>query len=114
MLITFQTKSAADVVMFGDVALELLARMGRDKKVPSAMAAEDIPDAVKKLRQSIEDEQGRALETDSQKIESQRTVEDEQGEEEDDRTVSLAQRAQPLIQLFEAASRNDDPVMWDN
>jgi hypothetical protein len=40
MLVTFTTKTYADITMFGDVALALLKMMGYSTKVPGAIKAE--------------------------------------------------------------------------
>jgi hypothetical protein len=102
MLIKFKSLNHADVVMFGDVALQLIKLMGRRATVPSAIAPEDIPEALKLLQQGIATEDDAKKEIDSQDVE---------GEEEEQ--VSVHNRALPLIELLNAAKEADVPVMWE-
>ena len=103
MLIKFKTTASyPEITMFGEVALKLLALMGRSTKVPSAIAAEDIPAALESLRKGI-------AEADAA-LEDEPPHEEEEGEE---RRVSLHNRAVPLVEMLEAAQREDVPVMWE-
>jgi hypothetical protein len=103
MLIKFKTTASyPEITMFGEVALKLLALMGRSAKVPSAISAEDIPAALKSLRKGV-------AEADAA-LEDEPPHEEEEGEE---RRVSLHNRAVPLVEMLEAAQREDVPVMWE-
>ena len=103
MLITFKTTASyPEITMFGEVALKLLEMMGRRGTVPSAIGAEDIPQALESLRKRI-------AEADAA-LEDQPPHEEEEGEE---RRVSLHNRAVPLIELLEAAQKEGVAVMWD-
>jgi len=103
MLIKFKTTASyPEITMFGEVALKLLALMGRSTKVPSAISAEDIPAALKSLRKGV-------AEADAA-LEDEPPHEEEEGEE---RRVSLHNRAVPLVEMLEAAQREDVPVMWE-
>jgi hypothetical protein len=103
MLITFKTTASyPEITMFGEVALKLLEMMGRRGTVPSAIGAEDIPQALESLRKRI-------AEADAA-LEDQPPHEEEEGEE---RRVSLHNRAVPLIELLEAAQKEGVAVMWE-
>ena len=97
-MITFQTKACGDVSMFDDIAVELLGMMGRRGTVPGAMAPEDIPAAVQKLKSALASREEAAA---------------DEGDDDDER-VSLKNRAFPLIQLLEAAARDNESVLWDS
>ena len=102
MLVTFKTDAYADIIMFGDVAKQLLKMMGHSGTVPSAMLAEDVPVALDRLKRAVEVERS--------------TSTQEQGEgakESDDQTVSLTYRALPLIELLTAAAKKHCNVMWE-
>jgi hypothetical protein len=98
MLITFSTPAYADITMFGDIARRLIRMMGHSGTVPSAILAEDVPDALDRLRRAVEkhghEETGR-------------------GNDDDAQSVSLVHRALPLIKLLEAAAEQERDVMWD-
>jgi len=97
MLVTFTTKAYADITMFGDVGLSMLRMMGHSGTVPGAIVAEDIPDALAKLRQAV----------DAEKPAPQTTEDDD-----DEPVVSLHQRALPLLELLAAAEKDGADVMW--
>ena len=97
MLVTFQTKAYANITMFGDVAVKLLRLMGHSGAVPSAIEPEDIPAALERLRKGI----------------AAYVPEDEPQEDEGEAPVSLRNRAFPLIELLEAAAREQVPVLWN-
>lgn len=90
--------------MFGETAIQLLKLMGHSGTVPSAILPEDIPRAVKRLREGLEVELTTGAEEVSRDGESQA----------DEPKVSLKTRAFPLIQLLEAAAQGDEPVTWES
>ena len=100
MLITFETNAYANITMFGDVAKRLIKYMGHSGTVPSAILAEDVPEALRKL---------------CSRIESEMAIEqaDEVGTGEDENYVSIDKRAKPLIELLKAAIEQNADVMWD-
>ena len=55
MLVTFHSKDYYPITMFGDVALQLIEKMGVTPKVPGAIYAEDVPQALWQLQQALED-----------------------------------------------------------
>jgi hypothetical protein len=87
--------------MFGDVAVRLLKMMGHTGTVPSALLAEDVPAALRRLEAAVEAER--------QLSEPEEPLEDEDGEV----AVSLPHRALPLIELLRAAAKAECNVMWD-
>ena len=102
MLITFKSRAHADVIMFGEVALKLIKLMGRDETVPSAIQPEDIPQALKSLREGVAVEDAAVIENETEDI-----------EEEEVEQVSVHNRALPLIEILNAAERENVPVMWE-
>jgi hypothetical protein len=106
MLVTFRTKAYADITMFGDVAKQLLELMGHSGTVPSAIKANDVPAALARLETSI---------ARHQTAPSSDVPEVDHGRDDYDapRTVSLSQRAFPLLELLRAAAAKNADVMWD-
>lgn len=102
MLITFKSRAHADVIMFGEVALKLIRMMGHTESVPGAIEADDIPRALRSLRQGIaaEDPVAEEKETDG-------------AEDEEEEHVSLHNRALPLVDMLNAAKEDSVPVMWE-
>jgi len=86
--------------MFGDVAIHLLKLMGESGTVPSALLAEDVPQALENLKTAVEADKGSPSQPEA----------DENGEDK----VSVAVRAHPLIDLLTAAAKEKCDVMWDS
>ncbi|MFZ1535786.1 MAG: DUF1840 domain-containing protein [Chromatiaceae bacterium] len=105
MLVTFKTDAHADIIMFGDVALTLLQLMGQSGRIPGALLAVDIPQALERLKSAVAAHPDIALDPASQG-----------GQDSDDKGqhVSLANRALPLIDLLTQAAARGKNVMWDN
>ena len=103
MLVTFTCKAYADITMFGDVALSMLKMMGHSETVPGAILAEDVPAALDRLKRAIETVKATPAQSESRKVPD---------EDSDERPVSLAHRALPLIELLTAAAQQKADVMW--
>ena len=105
MLVTFKTDAHADIIMFGDVALTLLKLMGQSGRIPGALLAADIPQALARLQAAVAEHPDLALDPAPPA-----------GREEEDsgRHVSLANRALPLIDLLTKAAARGKNVMWDH
>lgn len=98
MLVTFKSKAYNNITMLGDVAIRLIKMMGESGTVPSAIVAEDVPEALARLQSALKHSHTNGS-TDSQ------------DEEEPD--VSLERRAFPLIELLSHAVKEKSNVMWD-
>ncbi|WP_127471681.1 DUF1840 domain-containing protein [Thiomicrorhabdus aquaedulcis] len=94
-MIRFKTKTHADVMMLEKEALKLVALMGLSDTLPNALAAEDVNAALEKLRQAATRDSA--------------TMNDAWS----DKSVSLNHRAQPLIELLEAANTAKQHVIWE-
>jgi hypothetical protein len=100
MLVTFESRSYADITMFGDIAVHLLHLMGHSGAVPGAIQAEDLPAALEQLKAAIK------------QTEAAEPPMPQKGSSKDEDKVSLAHRALPLITLLEAAVAAKSDVMW--
>ena len=100
MPITFKTKHSPNILMLDSVGLQMLKMMGTSATVPSALSAEDVADALESLRRHINQQ-------------SRPAADQDESERDDERHVSLAHRALPLIDLLEAALQHGDHVIWD-
>jgi hypothetical protein len=99
MLITFKTKSYANIIMFGDVGTKMLEMMGFGISVPGAIIAEDVAQALDNLRRGLE---------------SVMEIVEPAGDADDDQpAVSLHTRAVPLIELLQSAIDDENHVRWE-
>jgi hypothetical protein len=105
MIVTFRSRAHADILMFGDVAVSLLKLMGHSGTVPGALQSGDISTALDHLKKAVAI--NKAIVADASD-----PVEEEE-EESGERTVNLAHRALPLIELLTAAAIAKCDVMWD-
>jgi len=106
MLVTFRTETYADIMLFGDIAVQLLKMMGHSGAVPGALLAADVPAALARLKQALAAGQAVVVADTEDKDEAE-------DEEEKEPAVGLAQRAFPLIELLTAAAAAHDDVVWE-
>jgi Domain of unknown function (DUF1840) len=106
MLVRFSSLETESVLMFGDVASQLIRMLGASGAVPGAIDAESIPAAVQRLRQQL------ALQGAAGTSPSGKTKEDD-ADQVPEPPVGLGIRAQPLIDILERAAAAKVPVMWE-
>ncbi|MAD76882.1 MAG: hypothetical protein CML20_19205 [Rheinheimera sp.] len=108
-MVTFKSKASRDVDYHTNVGMQLLKMMGRDTKLPSAMFADDVPDALSRLQQAVAE-----LDDDEVARENKTGTEKKQSDDEDKpERVSLKQRAEPLLKLLQKASEANVGLMWE-
>jgi len=101
MLVKFTTKSYPDIVMFGDVANQLFNFMGHSGTIPGAILADDLPEYLVRLKNSLSN------------IIEEEITDNKQTDIDEEPVISLKNRAQPLIELFESAIENKNTVTWE-
>jgi hypothetical protein len=94
MLITFSCEVYGNIVMFGDIAQQLLRMMGYDGSKSGVIPADAVPQALERLEAGSKN--GKAA-----------------GRNDDEQPVGLSQRAFPLIELLKAATKEKCYVMWE-
>ena len=112
MLVTFRCKASGNIVMFGDVAKQMLKMMGYSESIPGAIRAEDIPMALANLQHEInrlhELEKRQQSESDSQAA-----IMEEYDEIDTEPVISFHTRAMPLIEMLQAAEKEECHIMWE-
>ena len=103
MLVKFRSDAGPSVLMFGEIAHTLLRMMGMSGDLPGAVVAEDVPVALGRLKRALE--QAKAMPRPGPVGST-----DEPGEPP---PVAIATRAFPLVQLLEAAAKQERAVLWD-
>ncbi len=101
MPVTFSTPSHPRIMQLDHVARSLLRMMGQTDLVPGALRAENVATAAEKLREALA---------------AQASPKDEGGEDagqDGEPKVSDQMRAQPLLELLDAAAARGDHVMWE-
>jgi hypothetical protein len=106
MIVNFSTRFDR-LTMFAEPALALLGMMGHSARIPGAMLANELPEALARLRAGLK-ESGHvpspAPET---------RPEEEPDPRPRDPPVDLATRAVPLVSMIERAIAGGSDLMWD-
>jgi hypothetical protein len=103
MLVTFRTKSYADITMFGEIAIRLLKLAGMTGMVPTAILAADVPDVLAKLERGLA-AQGAVGEVSVPSASARAPASNPRDDDADAQpVVPLRHRALPLIGLLRAA-----------
>jgi Domain of unknown function (DUF1840) len=108
MLYEFKSKAAGTVVMTGAVGDRMLAIIGRAPSAQGVFTPEQLGAAIEALRSAITAEKLAPKPATPDSDDDETTEKSEQS----GKSISLAQRALPLIELLTAARAADKPVTW--
>ena len=109
MLIVFKSAAAADVLMLGDSAKMLLAVLGKEDELEKGIVTvEQLDDAIVRLKAAIEEDRSHHTPL----SEEEEAAEREAGRTGMAASVSLAQRAWPLLDMLEQSRQAQVPVVW--
>lgn len=98
MLVKFQSEAYGDVMMFGDVARQMMEILGKEPAARGIVTVEELPAAISRLKAAIDADPRRM----------QKTAADGKAEP----SVGITQRALPLLELFEYSLKREVPVLW--
>lgn len=102
MIVTFKSKAAGDVIMFGENAHQLMKIMGKGADRTGIITPEQLPGAIAALKTAIAESRGEPGPDETAEAEKPAMTQH----------VSLAQRAIPLLELLEWAQKKGAPVTW--
>jgi hypothetical protein len=109
MLITFRSQASGDVMMFSEVAKQMLRIIGKEPADKGIVTVVQLPEAVAALRDAIVADKAAWSERSASGLVETET-EPDRGQE---LFVSASQRARPLLELFEWSLKADKPVLWE-
>lgn len=111
MLITFKSKSAAEVLMYESHAKPILDLLGKSPE-RGVITAEETGDAIRRIENEIAER--RAAEAAQQRNTDDQNESQEDQEDEGRRAerVSFSTRVYPLLEMLRAANREGEFVMW--
>lgn len=108
MIITFKSRAAGDVIMFGKVAQRMLQIIGKDPNDPRGIVTvEQLPAAISALRKAMEADKAThkdPVDSDHEEADTPRGMEGH---------VALWQRAAPLVELMTFSLKESQPVIWE-
>lgn len=105
MLIVFKSKASADVIMFGDVAEQMLHVMGKQASREGIITVDQLPAAIERLKRA-------ALHDKLEQVRAEAPTHERAPGGGRREYVSLAVRAVPLLELLEHSLRAKQPVLW--
>lgn len=112
MLITFTSKSAADVLMYETHAKPLLDLLGKDTQ-RGVITAEETGDAIARIESAVAASKKTASANHhGASSNASDASADSEGDLPAERSVSFAARAFPLLEMLRAAHREQQFVMW--
>jgi len=105
MLVKFTSSTSGQIMMFAQVARQMLEILAKDCNARGVITAEQLPDAIARLRGAVADAH-RPPPANSE-------PEDGIDEAEGGSRVGIAQRAYPLIELLDWTRKEDGFVLWE-
>jgi len=105
MIYTFKSKAAGDVIMLGPHGDELLRAIGREPSARGTIAVGDLPAAIAAIQAAVE-RSGNASDPGAA------GARDRNDERTEPASVTLRQRAWPLLDLMERAHAAGARVVW--
>lgn len=101
MIYEFKSRATGSIIMTEDIAEKLLKIIGKDPGATGIVTVEQLPAAIAALRNDLppegSDEGGEST---------------DDGDDEPKSSVSLQQRAFPLIEMMESALKAGKDVTW--
>lgn len=107
-LVVFRSKAAGEIFMFTETARRIFDIIGRQEAPRGVITAEQVPEALHKLVDAVEEEKAqlKAAQEEADLADKQGAVGDQQ------RPITLGQRAFPLIEMLREAQKKKVDVTW--
>lgn len=121
MLIRLTSNTSGEMIMLAEHAHRLFHIIGKECSARGVFITDQLPEAIEKLHQAVNEEKQALLEAERRARESH-DEEDEDPEEKAAREeeymagrigVHLGQRAQPLINLMEWTLKEGGFILWE-
>ncbi|MBI4986533.1 MAG: DUF1840 domain-containing protein [Rhodocyclales bacterium] len=101
-MIVFRSEVGPDVMMFDEVAQQMMVLMGKEKAARGVVTVEQMAETIARLRAAVA----------ADKAQHRGAAQEEEESGDAPARVSLAQRAVPLIELLEISLARKTPVLW--
>lgn len=122
MLVRLTSSTSGEIIMFADHAHALFEWIGKETTARGVFTKEQLPEAIAGLRHGVEEERAAAKrlaeekQTHAEKTRTREEEKDEDGDEKEkapEETVSLGQRAQPLINMMQWTLKEGGFIIWE-
>lgn len=104
MIYKFKSKATGDVIMLGPTGDQVLREVGREPAAKGIFEVDAMPGLIAALEQAIAREEAERAEVDAKVRED--------GERGAPMSISLRQRAWPLIEMLRKAHAAGEPIVW--
>jgi hypothetical protein len=109
-LVVFRSKAAGEIFMFAETARRIFEIIGKPEAARGVITADQVPAALSRLSAAVDEEKAQLKAAQQQHEEAERRG---QGEETAGAlTITLGQRAYPLIEMLRAAQKKRVDVTW--
>ena len=106
MLVKFTSSTSGQIMMFAQVARQLLDLVGKDCSARGVITTEQLPEAIERLRAATAEHKTHST--------THGEADNEDGSDEQDGSpIGLGQRAYPMIELLEWTRKEDGFVLWE-
>lgn len=109
-LVVFRSKAAGEIFMFAETARRILNIIGKADAPRGVISADQLAEALARLTAAVEEEKEQIRQ--ARQEAEQATRRGEGGADESARSITLAQRAHPLIEMLRAAQKKRVDVTW--
>ncbi len=114
MLVKLHSSTSGEMIMFAAHARRLFDAIGKEGTARGVFTTEQLPDAIAGLKQAIDADIEASKRADAEKKEKK----DKDGKEDKDDaheadSVSLAQRASPLLHLMQRTLKEKGFILWE-
>ena len=131
MLVRLTSSTSGEIIMFAEHLHALFEWIGKETTARGVFTAEQLPDAIARLRHGVEEERAAAKRlaeeertnaekdkgSDRARGRDEEEDESDDGEEkqemEPDVIVTLGQRAQPLISMMQWTLKEEGFILWE-
>ena len=125
MLVRLTSSTSGEVIMRADHLRRLFEIIGKECSARGVFTLPQLPEAILKLHQAIEEDKRLVLEAECKAREEGETVNEAEDVPEDEdvsaeekikaefENVHLSQRAYPLIHMMELTQNEDGYILWN-
>ena len=124
MLVRLTSSTSGEIIMFAEHAHALFEWIGKETTARGVFTKEQLPEAIARLRHGVEEERAAAKRLAEEKRanegkggnkekEDDENGDDDEKEKEPEETVSLGQRAQPLINMMDWTLKEEGFILWE-
>ena len=100
MLVIFSSTASGDVMMFENIARQLLRLMGQTGNIPGGIAPENVPEALQRLQDALKEDPPPS------------NPGNDEDNDEKAPPVGMAVRAYPLIEMLKRAAKEEAGIKW--